>query len=92
MKKLARHFPKLYSRLCGHELSANMFHFQFLPSYYFRRDIKIDGSQLKGRLLDVGCGNKPYRIFLKNVESYVGLDYPVTQAIQEFQARPEVNS
>jgi len=89
-KKLSRFFYKAYYRLCGQEISANLLHFQFLPSYYFRRDIKMDGGRLKGRLLDVGCGNQPYRSFLKNVKSYIGLDYPVTQAIQDFQARPEV--
>lgn len=88
--KISGLFQRAYYRLCGQELSANLLHFQFLPSYYFRRDIRADGGCLKGRLLDVGCGNKPYRPFLKNVKSYVGLDYPATKAIQDFQERPEV--
>jgi SAM-dependent methyltransferase len=89
-KKISRFIYQAYHGLCGQELNANLLHFQFLPSYYFRRDIKLDGGELEGRLLDVGCGNKPYRSFFQNVRSYIGLDYPVTQAIQDFQARPEV--
>jgi SAM-dependent methyltransferase len=91
---MKRHFRglayKAYYRLCGQELSANFLHFQFLPSYYFRRDLRQDGGRLQGRLLDVGCGNQPYRALLTGVKSYIGLDYPVTQAIQDFQSRPEV--
>jgi SAM-dependent methyltransferase len=89
-KRASRFLYKAYHRLCGQELSANILHFQFLPSYYLRRDIKLDEGHLHGRLLDVGCGNKPYRSFFKNVRSYIGLDYPVTKAIQDFQARPEI--
>lgn len=89
-KKLSRLMYQAYHQLCGQELSANLLHFQFLPYYYFRRDIRRDGKKLAGRLLDVGCGNKPYHPFLQNVQRYVGLDYPLTQAIQDFQARPEV--
>jgi SAM-dependent methyltransferase len=89
-KKLSCLMYQTYYQLCGQELSANLLHFQFLPNYYFRRDIKSDGGQLHGRLLDVGCGNQPYRPFLANVRSYIGLDYPMTQAIQDFQTRPEI--
>ena len=82
---------KLYGWLCGRELDANLLHFQFLPNYYARRDIAHDGSQLKGRLLDLGCGNQPYRPYLAGVAHYVGLDYPPTQAGLELQVRPEVH-
>lgn len=89
-RRFGRLYRKVYGWLCGQELTANLLHFQFLPSYYFRQDIRADGGELKGRLLDLGCGNQPYRACLKNVNSYVGLDYPATQAIQKFQASPEV--
>ncbi len=90
MRKLASLMPRLYGWICGQELSANLLHFQFLPSHYFRRHLKADAPRLQGRLLDVGCGNQPYRPHLPQVTRYVGLDYPVTQALQDFQARPEV--
>ncbi|MDI6854544.1 MAG: class I SAM-dependent methyltransferase [Deltaproteobacteria bacterium] len=89
-QKISRFLYEAYFYLCGKELGANLLNFQFLPSYYFRRDVKADGSRLEGRLLDVGCGNKPYRPYLKQVRDYIGLDYPVTKNIQDFEARPEV--
>jgi len=36
--------------------------------------IKAESYLLKGRLLDVGCGAKPYEQFFK-VDSYIGLEY-----------------
>ena len=32
--------------------------------------------EAKGRLLDVGCGNKPYRNLFINVTEYIGIDRP----------------
>lgn len=39
-----------------------------------RDSIARYGSQLQGRVLDVGCGTKPYRRFVKAAE-YVGLEF-----------------
>lgn len=53
----------------------------FVNPYYFARSglanamIKF-APNLKGCLLDVGCGSKPYE-FLFNVQSYVGLDIDI---------------
>lgn len=32
------------------------------------------GTEARGRLLDVGCGSKPYREFFPEVDEYIGLD------------------
>jgi SAM-dependent methyltransferase len=80
----------LYGRVCGRELGANLLHFQFLPAFYARRDIHRDGSGLRGRLLDLGCGNQPYRSFLPPEVEYVGLDYPPTQAALHLEVQPEI--
>jgi SAM-dependent methyltransferase len=50
----------------------------FVNPFYFARSGLAEAMaecapQLKGRLLDVGCGTKPYRS-LFSVDSYVGLD------------------
>ncbi|MFM8431289.1 MAG: class I SAM-dependent methyltransferase [Bacteroidota bacterium] len=46
-------------------------------SYFMKRGvfngIRTNAHLCKGRLLDVGCGNKPYRS-LFNVEEYIGID------------------
>jgi SAM-dependent methyltransferase len=80
----------LYGRVCGRELGANLLHFQFLPAFYARRDIRRDGPALTGRLLDLGCGNQPYRPFLPPEVEYIGLDYPPTRAAFNPKVRPEV--
>ncbi len=76
--------------MCGRELGANLLHFQFLPAFYARRDIRRDGPGLTGRLLDLGCGNQPYRPFLPPGVEYIGLDYPPTRAALHPRVRPEI--
>lgn len=83
-------YHSLYGRVCGRELGANLLHFQYLAAYYARRDIVRDGTRLSGRLLDLGCGNQPYRPYVTKVVEYVGLDYPPTQGGLEISSRPEV--
>lgn len=95
MGKAVNHKPVnfsdyLYGKVCGRELGANLLHFQFLPAFYARRDILRDGPALQGRVLDLGCGNQPYRPFLPPEVEYVSLDYPPTQAALNPRVRPEV--
>lgn len=50
----------------------------FINPFFFARrglyiNIKKYSSEIKGIVLDVGCGRKPYRS-LFNVESYIGMD------------------
>jgi len=40
-----------------------------------RRNIQLCAPFLTGKLLDFGCGSKPYKDFCTNVSEYVGLDY-----------------
>jgi SAM-dependent methyltransferase len=88
-KKLSN-FYNIYGWVCGRELAANLLHFQFLPSFYARRDITRDGAKLRGRVLDLGCGNQPYRPFLSEGVEYIGLEYPPTRASCDLKARPGV--
>lgn len=49
------------------------------PLYFIRkglyRKISLYAPQLKGKLLDFGCGEKPYQSLFTHVSSYTGLDY-----------------
>jgi SAM-dependent methyltransferase len=49
------------------------------PAYLIRRalynEIDARSNYLQGRLLDFGCGTKPYKHLFKNVKEYVGLDF-----------------
>jgi SAM-dependent methyltransferase len=52
----------------------------FLARRSLWRAVQAAAPRLRGRLLDVGCGTKPYRALFK-VDAYVGLDIdrPTTQ-------------
>jgi SAM-dependent methyltransferase len=49
------------------------------PLYFIRKGlfdkISLYSPELQGRLLDFGCGEKPYKDLFINVTSYIGLDY-----------------
>jgi SAM-dependent methyltransferase len=51
----------------------------FHPYYFIRKELlkKVEEYQhvLNGKLLDFGCGSKPYRAILKNVKEYIGVDF-----------------
>jgi SAM-dependent methyltransferase len=48
------------------------------PYFTIRRRLAMAlgefGREARGRMLDVGCGSKPYREFFQGVDEYVGLD------------------
>lgn len=48
----------------------------YIATYFIRDDIRSLGVKYaKGRLLDVGCGNKPYAVYFRDaVDEYVGCD------------------
>jgi SAM-dependent methyltransferase len=47
----------------------------------------------KGRMLDVGCGTKPYReVFADAVEEHIGIDYPSSISANKEQKNVEVYS
>ncbi len=47
--------------------------------YFIRKSLykKVNeyAPELHGRLLDFGCGSKPYRVLFSNASEYIGLDY-----------------
>jgi len=49
-------------------------HFQWIATYYLYRRFSELLPALGGRVLDVGCGDKPYRSWFGVVTEYVGLD------------------
>jgi SAM-dependent methyltransferase len=40
------------------------------------RDLRRAGSHAAGRLLDIGCGQMPYRALFPQVTEYIGIDRP----------------
>lgn len=57
----------------------------FLNPYYLARSalhrrIRIVAPRLRGDVLDVGCGSKPYASLFVNCSSYIGLEYDSTRS------------
>ncbi|RLF06711.1 MAG: hypothetical protein DRJ64_04180 [Thermoprotei archaeon] len=72
---LGRTYKKLYETLCGQHPHQRPWHFQWLAVAPLHRELRRIFRGLAGRVLDVGCGDKPYRHwFSKNVSQYIGLD------------------
>lgn len=51
----------------------------FLNSNYLERKelyryVNLFASKLDGKILDFGCGTKPYEKFFKNSSEYIGLE------------------
>ena len=51
----------------------------FINPFYFARScldkaIQEFAASMKGKLLDVGCGSKPYKKYFANIKSYTGLE------------------
>jgi SAM-dependent methyltransferase len=71
---LARAYRVLYEALCGRHPRPMPWHWQWLPSHFLNRDFEAHLPPLTGSLLDVGCGDKPYRSLMTSINEYVGAD------------------
>lgn len=73
LQKNAFFFDNVFTMISS-EFRPSVFH----PYYFIRKGLlqKIyeHGSVLHGKLLDFGCGSKPYKSLVK-VEQYTGVDY-----------------
>jgi SAM-dependent methyltransferase len=49
-------------------------HVDYLHMRELVHDIVASSGYARGRLLDVGCGNRPYQPWLRGVTEYVGID------------------
>jgi SAM-dependent methyltransferase len=56
--------------------SINPTNQHFITNYFIKSDISIAAERFgRGRLLDIGCGNKPYKVlFDRHVAEYIGCD------------------
>jgi SAM-dependent methyltransferase len=61
------------------ELFRNsVLHPRFLAHREIRRVLRAEAAALAGRMLDVGCGTKPYRGLFPRVSAHIGVDTPHT--------------
>lgn len=69
--RLARRIEKEFTRV-------PIYQDIFLIRRALHKDMARLAPQFHGKLLDLGCGVKPYQALFKNVSYYIGLDYPST--------------
>jgi SAM-dependent methyltransferase len=75
MLDAAHYYAKLHDIVCGRFPDENAFHEQFLSSVLHRKALATVLEKLDGKsVLDIGCGEQPYRRFLRSSCKYVGVD------------------
>ena len=74
MSALGSAYERIYSALCGRHPNVRLWHFQWLAGKDLYRDLKLVLPSIQGRVLDVGCGHKPYEGWLSKTASVVGID------------------
>ncbi len=67
-------YTALYDGICGKHPGVHPWHFQWLALRELNRDVRAVLPTLEGRVLDLGCGQQPYRNHLSAAEAYVGCD------------------
>ena len=68
-------YERVYGALCGVPPSpVRPWHFKWLTIVDLQRDLREVAGRLEGRVLDVGCGEQPYRSWLTSAREYVGVD------------------
>ncbi len=67
-------FYNIYDKIAGKNPNCNILHYCWLGAKDLNRDLREVLPSLKGKLLDVGCGDKPYKYLLTNVDEHLGLD------------------
>jgi SAM-dependent methyltransferase len=69
-----RTFDSSYARVAGSPPDVRRWHFQRLAQEIVVRDLEPELRALRGRVLDVGCGEKPYGRWLSGADAHIGLD------------------
>ena len=82
-------FKKLKKYYLHQQFNPNYFGILLNPFYFARKSLRVEvgnlASNLQGKILDVGCGTKPYRELFNCIE-YVGLEIDSEQNRKSKQA------
>jgi SAM-dependent methyltransferase len=74
---------RTYDALCGTHPNIHSWHFQWLATRELHRNLRPLLAEIRGRVLDVGCGRKPYAAWMTLVGRHeiVGLDVTPGQEV-----------
>jgi len=70
-------YEKIYNKLCGKHPKLYPWHFQWLDARDLYAELELTLPGLGGaekKILDVGCGDKPYKPYFGHVSEYIGID------------------
>lgn len=59
-------------------------------AWQIARDLREISPQVSGRVLDLGCGGKPYEPIFAAATKYVGVDLPVEHSANKMEKRADV--
>lgn len=68
----AYHF--IHEKVCGKHPDIYPWHPQWLATIYLYKDLRSILQEHGGNILDVGCGEKPYKDWFAWIEQYTGID------------------
>lgn len=74
MEKIFELHRRLYMLLCGIHPRRYFWHAQWLSTKDLYQGLRHLFPTLTGRILDVGCRDKPYAIWLRHAHEHIGLD------------------
>ncbi len=77
----AKVYRRVYEACCGRHPDLRPWHFQWLATRFVYRRFQEILPTLRGRILDVGCGAKPYRACFTGATEYTGLDITASPAV-----------
>lgn len=60
----------------------------FLDRFLIRREIRKLQGEVRGLLLDIGCGRQPYRNEFRNISGYIGIDRTSADIVHDLSEYP----
>jgi len=72
-----------------HKMGDTLFHPQYFSHSFLKRYMQRKAPDLTGRVADLGCGQMPYRVYLRHTE-YFSLDYPTTVVLDKYVKEPDI--
>lgn len=93
LKKVRGAYEASLSFVFQSKLSITILNPRYLANHWLNKNIRSSVNNVKGILLDIGCGNEPYyTIYSKKVDKYFGLDLPTASQVMDVNLRPDIIS